>query len=72
MQGCGRQFVADSTKKIVSDESRALIDRLMPEKLPPAGIARSVQVSETRLQGYANRKLEAVPQRIAVKEKKGR
>lgn len=71
-KGCGRQFVPGATKKVVSDETRALVDRLMLEKLPLAGIARSVQVSETWLQSYAKRKLEAIPQYLAVKEKKGR
>lgn len=70
-KGCGRQFVPDSTKKVISDETKALIDRLMLEKLPLAGIARSVQVSETWLQSYVNRKLEGVPRQVMAKEKKG-
>lgn len=68
---CGRQFVPESTKKVIGDETKALIDRLLLEKLPLAGIARSVQVSETWLQQYVNQKYQGISKVVGVKEKKG-
>ena len=38
-QDCGRQFVENSTKKVISQETKDLIDRLLLEKIPLAGIA---------------------------------
>ena len=49
---CGRQFVKDPQNKVISDETKALIDKLLLEKIPLAGIARVVEVSEVWLQGY--------------------
>ena len=39
---CGRQFVKDPQNKPVSDEQKALIDKLLLEKIHLAGIARLV------------------------------
>jgi IS1 family transposase/transposase-like protein len=68
-QDCKRQFVADSFKKVIGQETLALIDRLLLEKIPLAGIARAVQVSETWLQNYVNNKYAQVPQEIKVSPK---
>lgn len=46
-QNCGRQFVENSTKKVIDTGTKELIDRLLLEKIPLAGIARVTQVSET-------------------------
>lgn len=70
-KSCGRQFVPDSTKKVIGDQTKALIDRLLLEKLPLAGIARAVQISETWLQGYVNAKYKEVAKVVGVQEKKG-
>jgi transposase-like protein len=70
-KSCGRQFVPDSTKKVVEDQTKALIDRLLLEKLPLAGIARAVQVSQTWLQAYVNQKYKEVPKVVGVEEKRG-
>lgn len=51
---CGRQFVRDSQNKIISDATKHLIDKLLLEKLPLAGIARVAEVSEPWLQHYVN------------------
>ena len=67
---CGRQFVENPSWRQVTDESKALIDRLLLEKLPLAGIARVVGVSEPWLQGYVNEKLGGVPRTICVNKKK--
>ena len=69
-KACGRQFVEAPRQKIISDETKALIDRLLLEKIPLAGIARVCDVSETWLQGYVNRKYEAIAQQVNVSPKK--
>lgn len=49
---CGRQFVQNPTQKLISEKDKALIDRLLLEKISLAGIARSVDVSEQYLQEH--------------------
>ena len=72
-QYCQRQFVENSTKKVIDQKTKELIDRLLLEKIPLAGIARSAQVSETWLQDYVNDKYARVPRRVDVSDKpKGR
>ena len=68
---CGRQFVPEATKKVISAETKARIDNLLLEKIPLAGIARSMDVSETWLQTYVNQKYENVKQFVQVDTKKG-
>lgn len=67
---CGRQFVKDPQNKVISDDTKALIDRLLLEKIPLAGIARVVDVSEVWLQGYVNEKYASVPREVSVRTKK--
>lgn len=71
-KSCGRQFVLNSTKKVISEEIKGRIDKLLLEKVPLAGIARVEDVSESWLQGYVNQKYRQVGQRVAVAEKRGR
>jgi transposase-like protein len=68
---CGRQFTPEGTKKTIREESKEMIDRLLLEKLPLAGIARAVQVSETWLQAYVNDKYTQVERQVKVAAKKG-
>jgi transposase-like protein len=68
---CGRQFTPEGTKKTIGEETRAMVDRLLLEKLPLAGIARAVQVSETWLQEYVNAKYDKVEKQVKVPVKKG-
>ncbi len=70
-RACGRQFVPKATKKVVSAETKARIDNLLLEKIPLAGIARSMEVSETWLQSYVNQKYETVKQFVQIDAKKG-
>jgi insertion element IS1 protein InsB len=70
-KSCGRQFVEDPQNKIISPETKELIDKLLLEKLPLAGIARVAEVSEPWLQSYVNQKYEAVPKRVERRLKKG-
>lgn len=67
---CGRQFVQDPQNKIIDPATKTLIDKLLLEKIPLAGIARVVGVSEPWLQSYTNAKYQAVPQQVEVSTKK--
>ena len=66
---CGRQFVKNPQKKYISSETKILIDRLLLEKIPLAGIARALNISYTWLQNYVNKKYESTPREIKVSEK---
>jgi transposase-like protein len=55
---CGRRFVEHPTKKYLSQETWAQIDKLLKEKLPLRGIARVTGISGTWLQRYVNRLYE--------------
>ena len=58
---------------IISQETKDLIDVLLLEKIPLAGIARVTKVSVRWLQYYVNAKYEHVPKMIIVtKKEKGR
>ena len=67
---CGRQFVEHSQQKIISQETKTLIDKLLLEKIPLAGIARVCYVSEPWLQQYVNQKYATVPREVKVSSKK--
>jgi transposase-like protein len=69
-KACGRQFVQDPQFRVISDDTKALIDRLLLEKISLAGIARAVQVSEHWLQTYVNEKYRNVPREVRVRSKK--
>ena len=69
---CGRQFVKDNRKKIISEATKELIDDLLLEKIPLAGISRVAKVSESWLQKYVNKKYESTPKTITTIKKKGR
>lgn len=69
-RGCGRQFVRSNMKKTISQQTKTLIDDLLLEKIPLAGIARVAKVSESWLQGYVNDKYESVPKIIETVKKK--
>lgn len=43
---CDRQFVLNPKNKVIEQETRDLIDKLLLEKLPLAGIARVTGVSD--------------------------
>lgn len=57
---CGRQFVEDPQNKVISDETKVLVDKLLLEKIPLAGIARVVDVSEVWLQGVVQVQFRAI------------
>lgn len=69
-QDCGRQFVQDPQNKPINQATKELIDKLLLEKLPLAGIARVTGVSELWLQRYVNAKYAAVPRQVMVRAQK--
>ena len=42
---CGRQFVVDATKRVIDEEQRTLVERLLCEKISLHGICRAIGVS---------------------------
>ncbi|NJN66485.1 MAG: hypothetical protein HC884_07115 [Chloroflexaceae bacterium] len=56
--------------RVISDETRALIDRLLPEQISLAGIARVAGVSETWLQTYVNKKYRSIPRKLRIRARK--
>ncbi|MEM1308130.1 MAG: hypothetical protein AAGF98_01290 [Cyanobacteria bacterium P01_H01_bin.153] len=71
-QNCGRQFVQDPQNKIIDEATKHLIDKLLLEKIPLAGIARVAEVSEVWLQQYVNTKYQQVERQVRVSpQKKG-
>ena len=69
-RNCGRQFVENRQQKIINQSTKDLIDKLLLEKIPLAGIARVTDVSKPWLQGYVNDKYESVSRQVKVKAKK--
>jgi insertion element IS1 protein InsB len=67
---CQRQFVENPQQKRISQETKDLINKLLLEKIPLAGIARVCDVSETWLQGHVNQIYQEVPQQVQVSSKK--
>jgi hypothetical protein len=53
---------------MISEETKGIIDRLLLEKLPLAGIARALQISELWLQQYVNQKYQSVEQEVQVRD----
>ena len=51
---CGRQFVEDPQWQPISKDTVGLVNLLLLEKIPLAGIARVTQVSDSWLQEYVN------------------
>lgn len=66
---CGRQFVENPKWRRISDDTKSTIQRLLIEKIPLAGIARSLLVSESWLQQYINAYYETVAQQVQVQPK---
>jgi insertion element IS1 protein InsB len=62
-----RQFVPDATKKVITPQTWELIDKLLLEKIPLAGIARVTGISADDLQAYVNRQYERVPRMAQVR-----
>jgi hypothetical protein len=57
--------------RTIREETWRLVDKLLLEKIPLAGISRVSGVSERWLQEYVNRKYDGVRQVVEVTAKKG-
>ena len=68
---CKRQFIENPTNKVISDETCDLVNKLLLEKIPIAGISRITGISEPWLQKHINKHYENVPKQIEINEKKG-
>jgi IS1 family transposase len=66
---CGRQFVENPQWQRRQKDSTAMIDRLLLEKIPLAGIARVLKLSESWLQKYVNQSYKVVPRQVQVTPK---
>jgi len=66
---CGRQFVLNSSQKIVLEETKRLINTLLLERLSLRGIERVTGISWSWLQNYVNDKFAAVARQVCVSEK---
>ena len=65
---CNKQFVLNPEKHI-SEEKKAIIDKLLLEKISLRGIARSVGVSGVWLQKYVKEKYQKQPEELHVQKK---
>ena len=69
---CGRQFVENSQwqRVLVSIQPmKSLLERLLLEKIPLAGIATVRKLSERWLQSYVNQKYQDISQEVQVQPK---
>ncbi len=67
---CGRQFVDQPAKQPIPAETRALVDKLLLERVSLAGIVRVTGVSARWLQYYVNKTYQAQPRHVAVPAQK--
>lgn len=68
-KGCDRQFVANSTKRYVSQEEREMVDRLLLERISFAGICRVMSVSQTWLLDYVAKLYEVLPDDLNAEQR---
>jgi transposase-like protein len=66
---CARQFVENPSRQPIDAEKRALIDKLLLERLALAAIARVTGVSERWLQMYVNQKYYQTPRQVDIPKK---
>ena len=59
-KNCNYQFVENPENKIIPQETWNLVDKLLLEKVPIAGISRVTDISEPWLQKYVNEKYDSV------------
>ena len=65
-KACPRQFVQCSEQYLISDETRALIERLLRERISLRGICRAVGVGLKWLLGFIVHCFEALPDHLHV------
>ena len=65
-KNCVRQFVENPQNKILQS-TKDLINALLLERIPLAGIARVLKISERWLQYYVNQMYSEIPKNLNVK-----
>jgi insertion element IS1 protein InsB len=65
-KNCGRQFVQGFAQYRISDDTRALIERLLVERISLRGICRAVDVGLKWLLGFLVQCIEALPDHLHV------
>jgi insertion element IS1 protein InsB len=65
-QDCGRQFVACFEQSLISDNTRALIERLLVERISLRGICRAVGVNLKWLLSFLVQCFEVLPDHLHV------
>jgi IS1 family transposase len=68
---CGRQFVDCFEQYLVSEDTRALIERLLVERISLRGICRAVGVKLKWLLGFLVQCFEALPDHLHVQPVRG-
>ena len=67
---CGRQFVENPKNKRITQSQWDIVDKLLLEKIPIAGISRVTGISEPWLQRYINKKYKDTPKKVETVKKK--
>jgi transposase-like protein len=67
---CNRQFVENPTNRIIPPETWELVDKLLLERIPIAGISRVTNISEPWLQRYINEKYKNTPHKVNIVKKR--
>src|SRR5262245_32892373 len=65
-KACGRQFVLQAANRVMSEEQRTLVERLLCEKISLHGICRAVGVSIRWLMGFIVARFAALPDHLHV------
>jgi insertion element IS1 protein InsB len=65
-QACGRQFVLHADNRVIGEEQRTLVERLLREKISQHGIRRTVGVSIRWLMDFMVARFEALPAHLHV------
>src|ERR671915_47218 len=68
---CGRQFVDCFEQYLVSEDTRALIERLLVERISLRGICRAVGVKLKWLLGFLVQCFESLPDHLHVQPVRG-
>ena len=65
-KACGRQFVVAATNRVIVDEQRIVVERLLCEKISLHGICRVIGVSIRWLMDLRVARFAAVPEHLHV------
>lgn len=65
-KACGRQFVLDAANRVIAEEQRTLVERLLVEKIALHGICRAVGVSIRWLMRFLVTCFAALPDHLHV------